>query len=390
MILGAFHRAIRAGVLTAAVFALTLAGAAVASANTLYVSPRGKAHAACTRHKPCRTIGVALARARKGDVVRVARGTYRAQVTISKDITLAGARGAVIDASGHGNGILISGPGGDGSTVTGFVVEHATYEGILAMRASRLTISDNTVKDNDLGGAAKHPKGECAPQGQVPGDCGEGLHLMSVTSSQVLHNLVEDNAGGILLTDELGPTAFNTIRDNRSLDNVLDCGITLASHNARAVSANGSPDPQVAGVYDNYVVANTANGDGTKGAGAGILMAAPGPGTATYNNVVTANTADGNGMAGITVHSHAPGQYVNGNVIVGNTLNDDGLTGDVDFGVTHTVGILVASAVSELSGTVIAGNRISDEYYGIWTKNVPAISASSNTFTNVTDPLTQS
>jgi nitrous oxidase accessory protein NosD len=387
--LGAFPRAVRAGSLVAAVFALALGGAAAASASTLYVSPKGKPRAACTKRGPCRTIGVAVARARRGDTVRVAKGTYRAQVTVSKDITLAGARGAVIDAAGHGNGILITGPGGDGATVTGFVIEHATFEGILAMRASRLTIADNTVKDNDLGGAAKHPKGECAPQGPIPGDCGEGLHLMSVTSSQLTGNLVEDNAGGILLTDELGPTAFNTIEGNRSLNNVLDCGITLASHSTRAV-LDGSPAPSAAGVYDNYVVDNTANGDGTKGNGAGILMAAPGPGTATYNNIVTGNTAQGDGQAGITVHSHAPGQYVDGNVIVGNTLSDDGLSGDPDFGVTHTVGILAASAVSKLSGTVIAGNRISDVYYGIWTKNVPTISPSSNTFTNVTNPLTQS
>lgn len=126
-------------------------------------------------------------------------------------------------------------------------------------------------------------------------------------------------------------------------------------------------------------------------------MAVGAPGSAVYNNVVTGNTANGNGLAGVTLHSHAPGQDLNGNVITDNNVSNDGLEGypngspgDEDFGVTNTVGILVASAVSPLAGTVIANNNISDVHYGIWTKNVPPISPSANTFTNVTDPVTQS
>ena len=40
-----------------------------------------------------------------------------------------------------------------------------------------------------------------------PDDCGEALHLQTVTGSTVSGNLVQDNVGGILLTDEDGPTA---------------------------------------------------------------------------------------------------------------------------------------------------------------------------------------
>ena len=176
------------------------------------------------------------------------------------------------------------------------------------------------------------------------------------------------------------------LQDDRPRCQAGDCPVT----------STGAPAPTVAGIYDNVVSGNTANGDGTKGLGGGILLAGGAPGTGVYDNVVVDNTADGDGLGGVTIHSHAPGQDLNGNVIVGNTLSDDGIAGspggkpgDVDFGITQTVGIIVASAVSTLEGTVVADNTVSNDYYGIWTKNVPTISASANTFSAVTTPLSQ-
>jgi hypothetical protein len=380
------------------------AGAAVRGAaagpgagpQALYVSPRGSDRNPCTRTAPCRTIARAVRLAARGATVLVAHGTYREEVKVTKDIAIVGQGRPVLDAAGKANGFLLAGPGAAGSTVRGFVVELATFEGILAQHTSDVTIAGNVVKDNDQGLKAKHPVGECAPLGPIPGDCGEGLHLMSVTQATVTSNLVEDNAGGILLTDELGPTALNLIASNRTLDNVLDCGITLAGHSTAALSATGALQPAAGGVYANLVTGNVSDGNGTKGQGGGILLAAGAPGSAVYDNVVDGNTADGNGLAGVTLHSHAPDQDLNGNVITGNSLSNDGLKGypngtpgDEDFGVTGTVGILVASAVSPLSGIEIAGNTISDVHYGIWTKNVPPISLTANTFTNVAVPLMQ-
>jgi nitrous oxidase accessory protein NosD len=327
------------------------------------VSAKGRSRSACTVKAPCKTIGRAVKLAVAGDTVSVAHGTYREQVTIAKDITVTGAGMPMVDATGHVNGFLITGAGAAGAKVSGFMVEKANDEGILAMRTSDVTIAHNTMQGNDLGLKAKKLVGECAPQGQVPGDCGEALHLMSVTHSNVVSNTVQNNAGGILLTDELGPTAQNLISNNKSLNNVLDCGITLAGHNTNAVSSTGAPKPAVAGIYDNVVSGNTANGDG---------------------------------LGGVTLHSHAPGQDLNGNVIVGNSLSGDGIAGnpggtpgDVDYGITHTVGIIIASSVTPLQGTAVAGNTVSNDYYGIWTKNVPTISASANTFNGVTTPLSQ-
>jgi len=398
----------------AAVMALVsalAAGAASASgrasaAGTLYVSAKGRKSAPCTLARPCRTIAAAVARAHRGARLIVARGTYREEVKIAKDVQLIGRGRPVIDATGLSNGVLITGPAAAGSAVKGFVVRDANFEGILAMSTTRVTIGENTVSGNDRGGSAANPVGECAPEGVVPGDCGEALHLMSVTHSQVLGNTVSNNAGGILVTDELGPTAYNTIRGNRVLDNVLDCGITLAGHNTKAVVLSTKPGPPtmaglaptVGGVYSNLITRNTVSGNGTEGQGGGILMAGGPPGTAVYDNTVTYNTATGNGLGGVTLHSHAPGQDLNGNVISYNSIGDDGLhgypsgaPGDSDPGITQTVGIIVWSAASPLSGTSIVANHISNDYYGIWTMNVPPLPKSINTFAStVKVPLFQS
>ena len=389
-------RLLTVGLAVTAVFAVLSSTAGAAIGGTLYVSPRGKDRKTCTKFAPCKTIGHAVRLAGRGATVSVAKGTYREQVKITKDISLIGLGKPVINARGKNNGVPVTGTGASGTLVKGFVVENATFEGILVLKTSGVTIANNTVQNNDRGLSSAHPTGECAPSGAVPGDCGEGLHLMSATQSTVVNNLVQNNAGGILLTDEFGPTALNLIVRNKALNNVLDCGITLAGHSTSAVTAAGATEPALGGVYANEVSSNVANGNGVKGQGGGILMAAGGPGSAVYNNVVTGNTANGNGLAGVTLHSHAPGQNLNGNVITNNNVSDDGLAGypngspgDSDFGVTNTVGILVASAITPLAGTEIANNNISNVHYGIWTKNVPRISPSTNTFNNVAVPLTQ-
>lgn len=386
-----------------ATFALAavLSTDAFAAGSTLYVSPKGKDTAKCTKTAPCKTIGHTVSIAKKGDTISVASGTYREQVAITKDISVLASGHSVIDATGESNGILLMGPGANGALVRGFTVQHATLEGILAVSASKLTIEDNTVRDNDLGIKAAKPTGECAPAGQVPGDCGEGLHLMSVTHSIVTGNTVKDNLGGILLTDELGPTADNTISHNDSLDNAYDCGITLAGHNPKA-TANGKPQPTVAGVYGNKILDNVVDGDGTKGQGAGILMGGGAPGAGVYNNLIEGNTANGNGLAGITLHSHffgpgAPPADLNGNRIIDNKVSHNGVNDNseaefspADFANGATVGILVGSDVVKLTGIVVRGNTISDTHFGIWTKNDGSkVSAKKNTFHNVKVKITQ-
>jgi nitrous oxidase accessory protein NosD len=400
-------------------FALSGAQAS-ASGGALWVSPTGHDTLSCTFANPCLTIQHAVHLAPSGGTVKVEAGTYAEGVLVSKPLTLIGLGNPTVDAttSHAGVGVLLAGPSASHSTVTGFTVMNAEFEGILAIGApptsgpvgkpiTHVVISGNTVENNDTGFAAQ-AAGECvAPAPHIPGDCGEGLHLFTATWSLVTNNIVKDNAGGILLTDEFGPNHNNTVSNNVALDNQFDCGITVVSHSSNAVAMSGPNaghvQPAMGGTYNNLIVGNTSDGNGNMGEGGGILLAAAGPGGAVYNNIVRNNTAVGNGLGGIVIHSHFGFQDLNGNVLEGNHLSNDNLAGDQsDFLINNVVptaiqvgsglgpGVVGPPPPSPITGTIIRNNVISNVHDGIWTLNSPLSSnvVSQNTFgPNVTTPL---
>jgi nitrous oxidase accessory protein NosD len=362
------------GGLVSAVLALT-AGPAWASGQRLHVSvARGSDSNPCTAVEPCKTIGRAVKLAEPGDAVLVARGTYPESVTVDKRLRLIGHH-ATIDASGKINGLVVSGTGAAGSLIKGLTVKNAIAEGILVQSTSYVLLLRNSVENNDQGHDTPVTP-QCTPVGEVPGDCGEALHLMGVTHSRVTGNLLAHNIGGILITDETGPSRGNLILNNVSRDNAEDCGITLPSHNPDAVA-----HPDKAGVYDNWIIGNLSERNG----GAGVGMFAPAPGTASYRNHVIGNTTLDNGEAGIAIHAHAPGQNVSANVIVGNRVAGNGI--DPDSGSGHPTGIALFSAAVP-AREVVAANRISKEYFGIFIAGpVTALGLRSNHFSDVTVPV---
>ena len=323
---------------------------------------------------------------------------YREDVSVSRRLTLEG-RHAVIDASGKINGIHVT---ASGSQVHGFTVMNAQGEGILVgsvvppvstagkvIAVRNITIANNVVEHNDQGALATSPTyPECQAQGQIPGDCGEGIHLAGAIGSHVTNNVVTGNSGGVLLTDEAGPTASNVISHNVVIGNLYDCGITLAAHNPNVV-VSGHTHAAVGGIYNNTVSDNQAVGNGTKGEGAGVLIAVSGPGTANFGNTVVGNVLTNNELSGVTVHAHSPGVNIGGNRILSNWIftNNTG-TGDYPNGPlaghdTATTGILVYSAVQPVSIT-IAHNQIIADAIGVWrTTNVSVPGIGSNTFINV-------
>jgi nitrous oxidase accessory protein NosD len=372
-----------------AIAAVALAAApAWASAATLFVAPSGSNAAGCTSTHPCRTITHAVSVASAGDRVVVRSGTYHEDVIVQKRVHLIGRNWPVVNAIGRLNGIVLAGPGSVGASLRGFQVSNANQEGIVAINTSWVRIVGNIVSHNDLGMFSANPTGECAAFGEVPGDCGEGIHLMTVAHSAVLGNRITANAGGILMTDEFGPTFRNTVAWNRVWRNQYDCGITIPGHSPNALSATGELQPTMGGVYQNLIIHNVVNRNGLKGEGAGILIAAAGPGSAAYDNTVAYNTAIGNNLAGVTIHSHAPNQDVNGNRLIGNTLSNNNRGGDPDAGVTRTADVLIFSAVVPITGTVISDNWLSNAHFGIWTQNAHA-SLSGNHFENIVVPVHQ-
>jgi hypothetical protein len=361
----------------------------------LYVSTNGTTGAA---DRNCHSAGystvqAAVDAAPAGGTVVVCRGTYTEDVIISNPLKLLGNHGAVIHGSSTANGNCDQlGPNGPGTApclaaitiksshvaVEGLTVTGAIGEGILATGSlaghsiGHVLVEGNRVLGNDVGGippTTASPYPQCVEFGEVPGDCGEGIHLMGVERSVVSHNLVKGNSGGVLLTDEFGPTDHNVIAHNIVTKNLFDCGITAPGHNPFALDSSGNPQPTVAGVYDNVISHNRITGNGTSGEGAGVLFANAGPGTGSYDNLVTHNYIAGNELAGVTLHAHplGPGLFedLSGNRIVHNTIGTNNTGGDPDAGDTSTTGVLVYSGTVPVTVT-ISHNRIRNDQYGIW------------------------
>ncbi len=369
------------------------------------------------------TIGAAVAAATPGATIVVLQGVYREDVHITQPLSLVAAAHTqpVINATGLPNGIFIDGGVGIGVvtpgtntlaqvTVTGFTIENANFEGILVANASFVTLQQNNVTKNDMG--LQLPTAENSNTEACPGmptfetnegdDCGEGIHLIAVDHATVIGNNSYGNSGGMLLTDETGPTHDNLIEGNTVEDNAYDCGITLASHPvAPTPFVTGSPPPF--GVYSNTIAGNIShhNGTGLPGAGAGVGLFAPGPLNQTYGNVVSGNTLTDNGLPGVAIHNHAPTNNINlsNNVVIGNYIAGNGPDGGVETTSDQQVptGISVLG-VSPITGLIITQNWIEQESTDIVITNfgastdvsLNALTGNGNGIANLPNPITMS
>jgi parallel beta-helix repeat protein len=330
------------------------------------------------------TIAGAVSAASAGDVIRVAKGTYHEDVVIDKALSLLGdgAENTVIDATNLLNGVNVDGHGNPGLAhviVSGFMVRNANAQGIVVTNATDVTISNNHVTGNDKSLDVQNLV--CPPlppyfQAGEGFDCGEGIHLSGADHSVVSSNLVDHNAGGILLSDDTAPNHDNLISGNTVRDNPFDCGITIASHHF----ALAPTDPSV-GVYHNTIVGNTSSRNGlSTGEGAGVGIFAGPPGAQNNGNVVSGNVLTDNALPGVAIHSHAPFQSINDHLIVGNTISGNGPDGDP--GTTVPTGISVSNtpAGPVITGIVISHNVISREGIGIGVNAPGSITAHFNSF----------
>jgi len=346
---------------------ITLAAAPLLSsaayAATLCVDPSG--HGGCKK-----TISAAVAAASPGDVIRVGEGVYHEDVVIQKPLSLVGenSRNTIIDATGLLNGVNVDGfdaPNLAHVIVSGFTVRNANAQGIVVTNASDVVIANNHVTGNDR----SLMDGMCPAPGFPPYfaagesfDCGEGVHLSGVTQSIVSGNLVNHNAGGILISDDTGSNHDNLITNNVVEDNPFDCGITIASHHFNL----GPTDPSV-GIYHITVTENVSRRNGlASGEGAGIGIFAGPPGAQNNNNVIVHNVVADNALPGVALHAHSPFQSLGGHQIIGNEISGNGP--DSDPGTTTPTGISLYSRdetgmglAAPLTGIVIAQNVITHE-----------------------------
>jgi hypothetical protein len=227
------------------------------------------------------------------------------------------------------------------------------------------------------------------------GDVGVDINGSSYT--QVTGNYSANNeGGGFLVTDDIGPSSNNVVGWNTATRNHGGCGVIVAGH---------STD----GVTHTLVTANWLSYNGTlksSGGGAGVVIASEVLGETVAYTTVVGNHIWGNGLAGVTIHVHEPNQDFNGTKIIGNWIGQNNTLGDPiplfastaknakNYAVpdTRTTGILAATA-SPVTGTVIASNHISDNHFGIFlealsTVKTPKVSGlTTNGFHSVSRPL---
>lgn len=327
----------------------------------------------------CRTtISAAVAAAGFRDTILVGSGTYKEEVTITNAVSLVAVNPLdppAIDATGLNNGIFVNGLAaapGEGVfyvVIKGFEIRNANYEGILVVNGTDITIENNRVHNNnkglDLSTAPVSCPGIPAFETNEGMDCGEGIHLIATNRSTIIHNESDHNSGGMLITDETGPSSRNIISGNSVHDNAYACGITMASHGPATTVIPGAVNSF--GVFRNLVEENDSghNGLGLPGAGAGVGIFAALSGYASYENTVINNELHDNGLPGVTMHSHAitapwlPKPYLNDNVIIGNHIYGNAAD-TADATTAGPTGINIYS-VAGVHGTVISKNVFDDE-----------------------------
>jgi len=350
-----------------------IASAAVTSASgqspaTVYVSPTGTAGAG---DRSCGTAAFSSVQAgvnavaARGTVI-VCAGTYQESVTVTRSLTLAGRKGAVIDASGKSYGVGVA---ASYVTVSGLTVENASVGG---------TLADGIVTAGLVGGTMT-PANYVMIVGDVTkGNAGSGIDLNSTTGSSAIGDVSEGNSVGVNVADDfLQPATDNAIIGNVADDNAGGCGIALADHTGKGVSHN-----RVIGNVSNDNGLGTPTGTAAS-AGSGVILAGATGGV--FDNTISGNTFDGNGHAGFDVHAHAPGMNLSGNVVTGNWIGQNNLRGSE--GDTGTTGVYLGDA-SPLTITV-RGNVISDDQFGVFAAGGPITinGAQQNVYQDVTTKL---
>jgi parallel beta-helix repeat protein len=310
------------------------------------------------------TIGAAVAVANPGDTIEVAQGIYHENVVIGKSLSLVGKNSAntIIDASGLANAIYVDGldhAGLSHVTISSLTIRNADFEGVLITNTSYVTLDNNRITGNDRG-LVFTSGGPICP-GLPPFetaedfDCGEAVHVTGLDHSVLSNNLVEDNAGGFLVSDETGPTHDNVITGNVVRNNVFDCGITIPTHPSAPQFQPRVPF----GIFSNTVSNNVVSGNGVQGEGAGVGLFGFIPGGRVSDNLIIGNILTNNGLPGIAVHAHSPGLDFSNNRFIANYLAGNGEDTE-DAATPGPTGINVYS-LFPIYGTVAEQNVVKSE-----------------------------
>jgi hypothetical protein len=286
----------------------------------------------------------------------------------------------MVDATGCDIGIFI-GRGVEHVTVDAVTVTDANFQGILAIDTSHVTVVNSRIDGNGFN----------TIDNSAPPLPGSGVHsyvsqafgisLFGVSDSTVAHNAVFNNGrGGIgimdngpnnpgaITQDESAPlmgSSHDVVVGNQIWSNYNGCALVVATQN-------------FGGWLSHLVLAgNTIHGTGlspTMGPDiGGIVVAADPPNSSVRNVRVLANRVTDSFEGGVIVNAEAFNSFTRNVLVAGNRVSGN------NWGAQEapkTAGVIVfadpgaavppgARAPRNLF-TFVAGNRISDQFYGIY------------------------
>lgn len=284
-----------------------------------------------------------------------------------------------IDATNCDIGIFV-GPGVKHVTIDDVAVSGANFQGILAYNTSYLTIKNSRIHDN--GFDTLDPSAPALPGNGLHSYVGQsfGISLFGVSWSSVEHNRVTDNGRGGIGVMDTGANNPGTINQDPSAP------LVGSSHDrvvGNTMSANYGGCGLVAatqnfgGHLSHLLLAgNRIMGTGTMSESgpdvAGIVVAANLPNSWVSDVSVVANKVTNSFEGGVIVNAEAFNSYTRNVAVLGNTLrgNNWGAQEAPD-----TAGVIVfarpgavppGTSAPKNVHTVVAGNRITDQFYGIY------------------------
>jgi len=327
-------RAFLRGVIPAAVIAVGMTLASIASAATVEIAAGASLQAAIDRAAP-------------GDVLRLQPGEHKGRVTIGKSLTLEGEEGAIVEGDGAGRVLVADAPGitlrnlevrGSGSRLdqqdagiflsrqaTGALVEHNRIIGNL-VGVYVLGAADSIVRNNVIEGR----------QDLHMNEDGNGIHVWNSPGAQVIANDIRYGRDGIYVIS----SKRNVFRDNRMRD--LRYAIHYMYTNDSEVSGNLSIGNH-AGFVIMYsdrlkITGNLSTGDREKG--------------------LFLNTASSSNIGENTVRA-APEKCVFIYAANKNWFHDNWFEG-CDIGIHFTAG----SERNRIAGNAFVGNKTQVKYVG--------------------------
>ena len=177
-----------------------------------------------------------------GTTIIVHSGTYYENIVIDKTINITGENkiNTIIDGQGNGYVVVLS---SNNVIISGFTIQHSGQgthlSGIsgIYIASDNNRISQNTIRDNNIGIHANHEKqssNNIITQNTIINNSNDGIYLIDSSNNKILENHISENAlTGIYLTQISGDTITgNAINDNHGI------GILLLWSNTSTVSAN--------------------------------------------------------------------------------------------------------------------------------------------------------